>query len=143
MKKFLSIFLLLFIFSFALSNTADAKTLPQAKNAKTTVTKQTASTSIGVTPKLRRDRKALLIYFSGTKNANAISYILIYTTNGKQEGVGGSVKSSEGAATRELLFGTCSASVCRYHQNITNMRLEVTIEQKSGKKIIKKYKVKV
>lgn len=122
-----------------------AKTLPQSKKAPAQSSmKKATGGSVSIYPRLRGDRKALLITFSNVKSANGISYILTYTTNGQQEGAGGSVRPSEGAtATRELLFGTCSKNVCRYHSGIANMKLEVTVELKSGKKLIKRYKIKV
>jgi len=122
-----------------------AKVLPQVKSSKKTVTtKRSSGSLVTVTPKLRRDRKALLIYFGGLQNANSVSYLIIYTTNGQEEGAGGSVDPSQGnTSSREILFGTCSKNVCRYHTNITNMRLEATADLKSGKKLIKRYKIRI
>ena len=122
-----------------------AKVLPQVKSSKKTVTtKRSSGSLVTVTPKLRRDRKALLIYLGGLQNANSVSYLLIYTTNGQEEGAGGSVDSSKGnTLSREILFGTCSKNVCRYHANITAMRLEATADLKSGKKLIKRYKIRI
>ncbi len=140
MKKIFIIVLVLFIFCVT---KIDAKTLPQSKAAKTKVTKQTV-TGISVTPKLRKDRKALFIYFNNLQNSTNVSYTLIYKTEGREEGAGGSVRKDEGNSTsRELLFGTCSKTVCRYHTNITDMRLEVTTMLKSGKTSLKRYKIKV
>lgn len=118
--------------------------LPQAQKA--TVKAKTANTGggIGVSVRLRGDKKALLVSFSNLQNATAVSYILTYQTRGQQEGAGGSVRPSEGnTATRELLFGTCSKNVCTYHPSIANMKFEVTTELKSGKKSIKRYKIRV
>ncbi len=136
------------VFAFLLLFTAQvsfaAKVLPQSKKAPAQSSIKSTGGSIGIYPRLRGDRKALLVTFSNLQNAKSVSYILTYTTNGQQEGAGGSVKPSEGAtANRELLFGTCSKNVCRYHTNISNMKLEVTAELKSGKKLIKRYKIKV
>jgi len=141
MKKILIIIAFVFLFSF-IKNEAYARTLPQARTSKTTLPK-TQSASIGVTPKIRSDRHALIIYFSNLQNAESISYMLIYKTNGQDEGAGGSVKPSEGSASRELLFGTCSKNVCRYHTNLSNMSLEVKAQLKSGKNLIKRYKIKI
>ena len=139
MKKLLFVTALIFLFYF-IDAVHAGKILPQSKSSKITVS---SGTGISVTPRLRSDRQALLIYFGNLQNANSVSYMLIYQTNGQQEGAGGSVRVSEGNTTsRELLFGTCSKNVCRYHQNITNMKLEVTAELKSGKKLIKRYKIK-
>lgn len=141
MKKILVIIVFIFLFSL-INNYAYARTLPQAKTGRVTSLK-TLSTSIGVTPKIRHDRHALIIYFSNLQNTESVSYMLIYKTNGQDEGAGGSVKPSEGSATRELLFGTCSKNVCRYHTNISNMTFETTARLKSGKKLIKRYKIKI
>ena len=45
--------------------------------------------------------------------------------------------------TSELLFGTCSKNVCTYHRGIKNSRLEVSYTTQSGKKYLKKYKIRV
>lgn len=140
----ISIVLILFVFN-AYGQKADAaKILPQSKISKKAISRKSVGTGITATAKLRRDRKALLVYFGNLQNANNVSYMLIYKTNGQEEGALGSVNPAQGnTASRELLFGTCSKSVCRYHTNITNMRLEITTELKSGKKSIKRYKIRV
>lgn len=121
----------------------EAKVLPQAKSAPKVVQKSTGSGSITIYPRLRRDRKALLVTFSNLQNTSSVSYTLVYETNGQQEGAGGSVKPTEGTANRELLFGTCSSGVCRYHSGIKNMKFEVTTVLKNGKTSIKRYKIRV
>ncbi|OGH41978.1 MAG: hypothetical protein A3H79_00835 [Candidatus Levybacteria bacterium RIFCSPLOWO2_02_FULL_36_8b] len=133
---------------FAISGSlANAKLLPQAKgstsNAKTKVINN--SKSISVFPKLRKDRKALIVSFGNLGSSRSVGYSLIYQTQDHQEGAGGSInmQTESGGATRELLFGTCSKTVCRYHTNISNMRLEVTSELKSGRKTLKRYRIKV
>lgn len=145
MKKILFITALIFLFSFYTDAVHAGKILPQSKLGKeATAIKKSVGTSISVTPRLRNDRKALLIYFGNLQNANSVSYMLIYKTNGQEEGAGGSVNPAQGnIANRELLFGTCSKNVCRYHTNITNIKLEVTAGLKSGKKIIKRYRIRV
>ncbi len=47
------------------------------------------------------------------------------------------------ADVAELLFGTCSAGVCRLHSGIKNARLEVSYTSVNGKKYLKKFKIKV
>lgn len=142
MKNILIIIVFIFLFSFFHNNAYALRTLPQARVSKTAPLK-TQSASIGVAPRIRNDRHALVVYFSNLQNAQSISYMLIYKTNGQDEGAGGSVKPSEGNATRELLFGTCSKNVCRYHTNISKMTFEVTAQLKSGKKLLKRYKIKI
>lgn len=70
--------------------------------------------------------------------------MLTYKTNGQEEGAGGSVNPSQGSTTsRELLFGTCSKNVCRYHPNLSSMSLEVKAQLRSGKNLLKRYKIKI
>ena len=143
--KLSSLLVILFLFLYFSNTTAEAKTLPQAKNSKQTgVVTKTSGSGIGISPRLRADRKALLAYFSNLQNAKSVSYQLAYTTNGQEEGAGGSLTLDGGTtATRELLFGTCSKNVCRYHTNITNMRFEVNYTLTNGKKYLKRYRIRV
>ena len=128
-----------------LAQTAEAKVLPQASKPSVKITsKVSTSAGINISPKLRADRKALIIYFSNLQNASSVSYSLIYDTSTQQEGAIGSLDvSGSSNQSTELLFGTCSKNVCRYHSGIANMRLEVSYTLKSGKKYLKKYKIKV
>jgi len=138
MKRGIVFSLLLFLF---MAHTADAgKLLPQAKKG---AVKTSLGSALAVSPKLRGDRKALNVYFNNLQNTQSVSYTLYYATNGQQEGAGGTISSSNNSATRELLFGTCSKNVCRYHTNITDMKLEITYTTTSGKKFLKRYRVKI
>lgn len=110
--------------------------LPRFRGVKKTV-------GSSVSARLRGDRKALNVSFSNLKKARNVMYILMYQTNGKDEGVSGSIDLSSDSTTRELLFGTCSSGVCRYHTSITNMKLEVTSEMTSGKKTLKRFRIRV
>lgn len=141
MKK--ALFFVSILFLSASIFPVEAKLLPQSLN---TPKKSVAAVPGGVvvSPRLRQDRKALILYLNNLSKANNVTYTLMYQTNGKEEGISGTITSSSGNATsRELLFGTCSSGVCRYHTNITNMKLEVAIELISGKTIVKKYRVRV
>lgn len=145
MKHIAVLTLLLFLLFFV--KESEAKILPQAKNSGTSsalVSKNTSST-IGISPKLRADRRALIISFSNLQNTTSVSYLLTYKQgNGQQEGAGGALSLSGATAqSAEVLFGTCSKNVCRYHTGITDARLEVTYALKNGKKYIKRYKIKV
>lgn len=141
MKKLLPIaFAVLFL--LLTSSPAEAKLLPQAKGARSTSIKSGGS-GITVSPRLRGDRKALLINFGNLQNAKSVSYTLIYQTNGQEEGAGGTLSTLSGNQSRELLFGTCSKNVCRYHSAITNARLEVSYTTTSGKKYLKRYRIRV
>lgn len=140
----ISIVLILFVFNAYSQEANAAKILPQSKLSKKAVSKKFVGTGVIVTPKLRSDRKALLVYFGNLQNAKSVSYMLIYKTSGQQEGAGGSINTSEGnTASRELLFGTCSKNVCRYHTNLSSVSFEVRAQLKSGKNLLRRYKIRV
>ena len=144
MKKLYIATVILAAIFFLLPYGVVAKTLPQAKAAASAKKTSAGSSLVGVTPRLRKDRKALVVYFRNLGKVRSVSYALIYQTNGKDEGAMGSVDPAAANSTsRELLFGTCSAGVCRYHTGITNMRFEVTIELLSGKKYLRRFRIKV
>ena len=135
MKKIAIILTFIFLFTLFSNITYGIK--------KTTTAKKSAAT-FSVSPKLRKDRKALVVYFNNLQTTKSVSYMLIYKTNGQEEGARGSVNPSQGSSTsRELLFGTCSKNVCRYHPNLSNMSFEVKAQLKSGKNLIKRYKIKI
>ena len=143
MKKF-SLFLIIFTSLFLFTKTAEAKVLPQAQKSGTTASTNSAEAGIYVQPRLRADRKALIINFANLQNATNVSYTLTYTTNEQEEGAIGTLNLNGGSSqTSELLFGTCSKNVCRYHTGITNMHLKVPYTSKSGNKSIKRFRIKV
>lgn len=135
-KKF---FIIVLVFIFFLVNQQGIfakKTLPQRGKA------VGGTTGVIISPRLRGDRLALIVNFSGLSKANTVSYTLSYNTNGVPQGVVGSITPTADTASRELLFGTCSSGVCRYHSNLTNMKLIVTSNLKSGKRAIKTFRIK-
>lgn len=141
MKKIILLALILFLVS-AVSN-VEAKLLPRFQQTSKS-TGRVFSSSLVVSARLRPDRRALLVYFSNLNKVTALNYTLMYQTNGKDEGVSGTMDMSSGnVASRELLFGTCSTAVCRYHENLTNMKLEVTSTLPSGKQTIKRFRVRI
>ncbi len=123
--------LLITIFSlFFFTEIAEAKVLPQAKN-RTAVVKNSISSGITVSPRLRADRRALEINFGSLQNASAVSYVLTYATSTQEEGAMGNLRiDGSSSSSVELLFGICSKNVCRYHTGITNMHLEVSYIKK-------------
>jgi len=142
MNKF---FLLTILSLFIFAQTTQAKVLPQAgkAGAKQSSIKSTGTT-IGISPKLRSDRRALIVNFSNLQNATSVSYNLVYKTATQQEGAGGALNLKGQSTDKvELLFGTCSANICKYHTGIKDAKLEVSYTTKSGKKYIKKFKIKV
>lgn len=143
MNKFL-FFILVFLASFAFSKDAEAKILPQSAKAIIKQAAKSAGTTITISPKLRSDRKALIINFSKLQNAQAVSYLLTYKTAVQEEAaMGGLNLKGANSDTAELLFGTCSKNVCRYHTNIKDARLEVSYTAKTGKKYLKKFKIRI
>lgn len=145
--KNLSILASLLLFSLIFVKSADAKLLPQAVKSSSkqpSAAKNAVGTGIGVTPKLRADRRALIVYFSNLQNAKSVSYALTYATSTQPEGAIGSLNlGGLPNASQELLFGTCSKNVCRYHTGINNARLEVAYTTQAGKKYLRRYKIKL
>jgi hypothetical protein len=142
-NKYPLIFICGFIIFFFLAKPAHARLLPRFSNIGGSIGKIVSSNVI-VTPRLRKDRSALLVYFGNLKKAKSVFYTLVYDTNGSQEGVSGSIDSSQDSLSREILFGTCSTNnVCKYHTNISNMKFEVVTELLSGKKTMRRFKIRV
>ena len=140
MKKIIFIFLpaLMFLYSLILASPVFAKKKIGSSKGSSKI-----SSGIIISPKLRKDRKALLVTFSNLQNVSSFTYELTYLANGIDQGVYGSVTpKGEGSTSRDLLFATCSHNVCRYHTNIQNMRFVVKSSLKNGQKISKSYRVK-
>lgn len=136
-----TLFSLIFFVQFA-----EAKVLPQARGnvQKTTSLKSAGRIGINVSPRLRVDKRALIVNFSNLQNAQAVSYSLTYKTSTQEEGAIGSISlGGSSSATSELLFGTCSKNVCKYHTGIKDAKLDVSYTTNSGKKYLKRYKIKV
>ena len=94
--------------------------------------------------RFRSDRRAIIINFAGLNNASSVNYSLTYDSNGIAQGAVGTMTNIAGSSdSRELLFGTCSHGVCRYHTGITNARLVITSKLKSGITTRKSYRLKV
>lgn len=147
MRRYTSILLLgFFLFLFVLPERVEAKRqLPQVSQKKSTKTQSVSGSGrVGVSVKFRGDRNAIFVNFSNLSSAQSVSYQLIYTSNGRQEGAIGRVNPEDGDQTsRELLFGTCSKGVCRYHAGIKNARLTVTTTLSSGRKAVKTFRLRV
>lgn len=104
----------------------------------------TSSKSVAVSPRLRRDRGALLLNVSGLSSAKSLTYELTYTGSGQDQGVFGSIDpaTSGNSTSRSLYFGTCSHNVCNPHSSVKNARLVVTIKTTAGKMITRRYRIK-
>lgn len=132
--------IIVLLLSFFMFKDAEAKVLPQAKAASRTGSPN--KQSISIFPGLRADRRALNLSFANLQNASSVSYLLTYQTSSQDEGAMGSLNLN-GPNSVELLFGTCSKGICRYHTGVHNVKLEVNYTTKSGKKYIKRYKIRV
>lgn len=136
---------MLILFSLLLfTEQVEAKVLPQAQKSVQRSSSNVKFAGIGVAPRMRLDRRALVIYFSNLQNAANVSYLLTYKTNTQDEGaMGALILNGSSSQSTELLFGTCSKNVCRYHTGIKDAKLDISYTLKSGKKYLKKYKIKV
>lgn len=124
--------------------------LPRVARAKTSAPARSsapvARRSRGVTVKVRfrEDRKAIIATFSNLSIAAKVEYKLTYKAGGLDKGIVGSINpAGEDPTVRELLFGTCSAGVCRYDAGISGARFTVTTTLKSGIKVVKPFRLKV
>ena len=141
--KYLTFLLILFSLFF-FTDQVEAKVLPQAQKSVQKPYSNIKFTGIGVAPRMRSDRRALVIYFSNLQNASNVSYLLTYKTNVQDEGAMGALNlTGSSSQSTELLFGTCSKNVCRYHSGIKDARLDISYTLKSGKKYLKKYKIRI
>ncbi len=145
MKKYTLALLIVTSFFLILPPFAHAKkTVPQARAATSTGKVVSASKGVTTSVKFRSDRRAVVATFSNLSVASNVTYSLSYDSKGMTQGAGGSLKGDAGdTTTRELLFGTCSSGVCRYDSGITNAKLVITTTLKTGKKVVRTYKLKV
>ena len=93
--------------------------------------------------KLRGDRQALLLTLTNLSKAKNLSYLLTYQAGGVGQGAGGSHDPALGNTQKELVFGTCSANVCTYHQDISEMVFQATIGLNDGLTLVRKYQIKI
>lgn len=119
---------------------AAKRKLPLPKTVSTT--KSTVS-GVTVKVKFRSDRKGVILNFANLTAASGVSYDLVYDTRGTTQNAGGAVKISSDTANTEVIFGTCSAGVCRYDTGISNAKLQIFITLKNGRKIVKPFRLKV
>ena len=99
---------------------------------------------VGNSARFNPGRNGVIISFSGLTNANSVNYSLSYYANGIPQGAMGTITNpTVSTDTRELLFGTCSGGVCRYHTNITNASLVITSKLKSGYTTRKTYRLRI
>jgi len=109
---------------------------------KTIVKPSGGSGPFSVTAKFTGWKQYLNVSFRGVANTKGVSYELIYTSKGIDQGAGGSVNPSEGNVSRSMFLGTCSHGVCVAHKDVSNVRLRVTSTTSDGVSKTKSYKVK-
>lgn len=141
--KLLSVFILLFLLTLKViihpSQTEAAKKFVK----KAASTAKVTTGSIPSLVRYRPDRQGIYISFLNFNGIESVSYSFTYNTNGNPQGAGGTITSANNPAQqRELLFGTCSTSVCTYHHNLTNARLVLTAKMTNGKTVGKSYRIK-
>lgn len=96
---------------------------------------------ISATPTLEinfiNDKKAISISIFNLAGYLELSYELIYTAYDVQKGVVGSGVDISGHEeyTKEIDLATCSNEICTYDENVSNLKLKVTLE-KAGKESI-------
>lgn len=91
----------------------------------------------------RPDHLGLNLSFGNFNGLDSVTYSFTYNTNGTPQGVGGTITANNSPTSpRELLFGTCSRSVCRYQYNLSNARLVLAAKYTNGKTASKSYRIK-
>lgn len=147
MRKYILVFLpLIIVLLFSATPVFAKRKLPQTMSAVTSTTERVAQVTKGVTTKVRfkDDRTGIIVQFSGLTSVSSVAYVFSYDANGITQGASGTLTKEDGdPLERELLFGTCSAGICRYDTNITNAKLTVTTTLLDGTIVIKPYVLKL
>ena len=145
MKKTILLIFLLSIFFLFPKETLAAKARLSRGSGTTTVKRSSSggSNRVGYALSFKSGKTGINLFLSNLSSANSVTYELTYQSNGISQGVIGTVTPSGSSEQRDLLFGTCSGSVCRYHSNITNAKLVITSKLKSGITTRKTYRIRV
>lgn len=148
MKKAIILISIILISLSASTKTANAakRLIPRAKTSTSSTTTKTTTNSsgkIGVSVKFRGDRRAIVVNFSSLEKASKVTYTLSYNAKTGYQGASGSVSTTGGAVSREIIFGTCSGGTCRYDTNITNAVFSVKYTLTNGKTYVKNFRLKV
>ena len=93
--------------------------------------------------RLSRETNSVIVSFSNLSSVQSLTYMLSYTANGIEQGVGGSITPKGVTDSRDLYLGTCSHGVCTPHYNIKNAKLTITTTLSSGATHVKLYRIKV
>lgn len=143
-KKGLTYLIILLVYCFITDVSVEAKLLPRFAGSAGKSTGKVAYSGVTASVRFNGARNGINLYLGSLNKASSVSYMLSYQSNGKDEGAMGTIYvSGEDSATRELLFGTCSGAVCTYHTGITNAKLEITTELTSGKKTLRRFRLRV
>lgn len=135
-------FAVAFMIVIATFDVAEAKrVLPQS--APRPAAGSTTARGVTTTVKFKPDRRGITVTFKNLSIAADVTYSLTYVSGGIEQGVDGAVNTALGSVSKDLIFGTCSAGVCRYDTGIVNARLTVTTMLRNGKRIIKIFRLKV
>lgn len=107
--------------------------------------KQLAPSDIGLTLTPRSDKKAIIMELTKLEGVMSIEYEGNYESEVIDEkskekleilqGVGPSkieLKPGETSLEREILLGTCSKNVCRYHTGVKEVQFVIKINYKNG-----------
>lgn len=142
MKKFTAVICILtaIILFVPVRTEAAKKFVPKKTSGKSSTVK---GSSIPSVVRYRPDKMGLLLSFNNFSGIDSVSYLFTYNTNGISQGAGGTISASNNpTAERQLLFGTCSTSVCTYHYNLTNAKLTLTAKYTNGPTRSKLYRIK-
>lgn len=144
MKKLTGFVIITLFFTPIYFNPSDVfavkKFIPSVKR---TVRSSSLKISIPSVVKFRPDRNGILLSFANFNGINNVSYSFTYNANGIPQGAGGTISANNNpTSTRELLFGTCSTSVCTYHHNLSDAKLILRAQYSSGRVITKTYRIK-
>ena len=143
-KIYSLIFCVVTLLSLGTTNISAKKVLPRVLNPGSTNASSKSLKGITTSVRFRSDRRALIVTFDNLQIASSVNYVLTYTTDGTEQGFQGSVSTTlPSPQTREIVFGTCSSGACRYDTKPTNAKLQITTTLKTGKKVIKTYRIKI
>ena len=140
-KYLLLVFLIIAFLAFPKNASAAKKFIP--KKAASGGQSTGGGLGIPASVRYRPDKLALLLSFYNFSGIESINYSFTYTSNGLVQGVGGRVTASnDPSSVRELLFGTCSSGVCKYHENLSGTSLALTANFSNGTVAKKLYRVR-
>lgn len=141
MKKNIAVFLVVLV---SLAGVIAIVTL-LAKNQNSPLTNKATPTPGQITKELsseelpsvrlipRADKRELTLEIKNIKNVDSIEYELTYLSKGLSRGVVGTISlSGESSITRKILLGTCSRSVCKYDEGITDGMLTLRLRGPEG-----------